>query len=569
MRLLNASSLELKEFGASNIPPYAILSHTWGEEEVLFDDIQNGSASLRKAYTKVTGCCRKATEDGFEWVWIDTGCIDKTSSAELSEAINSMYRWYVESIICYAYLEDVAFLNFSNSRWFTRRWTLQGLVAPKVVEFYTSGSLASRISTITGIPVRILNGECPSTCSIAERMSWAVEDLAYCLLGLFGINMPLLYGEGAKSFTRLQEQILKQEEDYSLFAWTLQRDCRQSLTGFLASSPSEFAEAVPRNLQLPTLTAETHSFDQFGGSGADLYPGNEYQVLCTKRYESLRKHDFHTSSATNIPMETPQLISRGLRISLPIRRSSNSTLPTIAWIYCEIDNRLLCVLLKPCSTSNPHLLGRHMSPWLITVNKSLRKLFVLAELLLHLNGMIGEDGIKPSLFQPLLSSWGRVQVVVPETDSYTAYVVSAYPVSQWSINEFFFRGDPKVIGIVMFECAHGRQFSRFEVCCGILNDQPWCSITEDSGSRLGDEVDDLSAIFEQQSLRDVNSFSQFSDRGVKLCVRLPQTVLSAAIRRSPATQGSNSAYTLRVSACALDRCADWVSLYISEAKKSR
>jgi hypothetical protein len=144
MRLLNTASLELQEFMGDRAPPYAILSHTWGDEEVLFDDIRNKTASSRKGYAKVIGCCKKAAEDGFKWVWIDT------SSAELSEAINSMYQWYQRSAVCYAYLEDVTsgLANFQSSlhditlftasRRFTRGWTLQELIAPRTVEFYTA-----------------------------------------------------------------------------------------------------------------------------------------------------------------------------------------------------------------------------------------------------------------------------------------------------------------------------------------------------------------------------------------------------------------------------------------------
>ncbi|KAK7421601.1 hypothetical protein QQX98_002068, partial [Neonectria punicea] len=381
MRLLNTSSLDLKEFSGIKKPPYAILSHTWGEEEVLFEHIQNGTSSSKKAYAKVIGCCRKAVEDGLEWVWIDTCCINKTSSAELSEAINSMYKWYETSAICYVYLQDVAsvrrsFAGFSRSRWFKRGWTLQELVAPKAVEFYnsqweeigTKGSLASKISAITLIPVRILHGDSPSTCNIAERMSWASarqttreEDLAYCLLGLFDVNMPLLYGEGAKSFIRLQEHIIKQEEDYSIFAWTSRRDRGKSLTGFLASSPAEFAGDVSLKLPLPKPFALSSQFDEFG---ANKTPGAGLRLIYAKDYERLRKHDFQKCPAEDIPQEPPQLTARGLRISLPIIHPADPGLPALAWIYYEIDDRLLCIFLEQSSIDSSQLLGRHSSQWL-------------------------------------------------------------------------------------------------------------------------------------------------------------------------------------------------------------
>ena len=133
MRLLHARDLHLEEFFDSNIPPYAILSHTWGKEEISLQDLRSGEASQRKAYNKLLGCCRQALSDGYFWVWIDTCCIDKSSSAELQDAINSMFAWYRLSCVCYAYLEDVADMQrgwdkpFAESRWWTRGWTLRML----------------------------------------------------------------------------------------------------------------------------------------------------------------------------------------------------------------------------------------------------------------------------------------------------------------------------------------------------------------------------------------------------------------------------------------------------------
>jgi len=206
--------------------------------------------------------------DGYEWVWIDTYCIDKSSSAELSEAINSMFGWYKKSAICYAYLADVPSNGdpqvpqsaFSKSRWFTRGWTLQELIAPNILEFFSNDwkklgsrrSLSARISQITTIDsdVLALNLQ-PQRRSIAQRMSWAsrrsttrIEDIAYCLIGLFAINMPLLYGEGERAFIRLQEEILKRSNDHSLFAWTEEKtSASKVLGGLLASSPSGFAHS--------------------------------------------------------------------------------------------------------------------------------------------------------------------------------------------------------------------------------------------------------------------------------------------------------------------------------------
>ncbi|KAF2870379.1 heterokaryon incompatibility protein-domain-containing protein, partial [Massariosphaeria phaeospora] len=243
MRLLNTSTFEIEVFQGCAIPEYAILSHTWEDEEVSLQDFHTDAVINKKGYRKVKGFCEKAASDGFQYCWADTCCIDKTSSAELSEAINSMFQWYKDSRICYAYLADVKEPtnstrendeSFRNSRWWTRGWTLQELIAPTIVEFYTANwtelgtilSLQDQIAEITGIDHGVLCGVRPFQRNVAVRMSWAarrtttrIEDQAYCLMGLFGVNMPLLYGEGNRAFRRLQEEIMRVREDYTLFTW--------------------------------------------------------------------------------------------------------------------------------------------------------------------------------------------------------------------------------------------------------------------------------------------------------------------------------------------------------------
>ena len=246
MRLINCSTLQLEEFIGTNIPRYAILSHTWGDEEVSFADFTSGQPTVRSGYQKIIFTCQQAIKDKIDYAWVDTCCIDKSSSAELSEAINSMFAWYQKSVRCYAYLSDVSEDNmdqdFHKSRWFTRGWTLQELLAPEAVTFYDQRWVdlgnreehAEQISKITGIdkgalwqePLYGIN-KFGSYC-VATRMSWAstrqttrAEDMAYCLLGLFSINMPLLYGEGDRAFRRLQEEIIRTIDDDSILAWGL------------------------------------------------------------------------------------------------------------------------------------------------------------------------------------------------------------------------------------------------------------------------------------------------------------------------------------------------------------
>jgi hypothetical protein len=225
-----------------NIPRYAILSHTWGPdtEEVTFKELVEGTGKHKAGYNKIRFCAEQAKCDGLEYFWVDTCCIDKSNNTELQEAINSMFRWYRGATKCYVYLSDVSVsasdaehessqscwkLLFRKSKWFTRGWTLQELVAPASVDFFSKEgvllgkkrSLEESIHEITGIPLKVLRGCSLSDVSITERMTWIErrettrkEDKAYSLLGIFDINMPLIYGEGeANAFRRLREEIQK------------------------------------------------------------------------------------------------------------------------------------------------------------------------------------------------------------------------------------------------------------------------------------------------------------------------------------------------------------------------
>lgn len=234
--------------------------------------------SAKAGYQKLQAAANQALGDGYEWIWIDTCCIDKTSSAELSEAINSMYQYYTDSAVCYAYLSDFSqrrpAFKFGDSRWFSRGWTLQELIAPSKVIFFdvnwmcvgdtTEDHMLSQILNATNIPAECLRGvQKPDDFSIARRMSWAaqrectrIEDVAYSLMGLFDVNMPLLYGEGKKAFTRLQEEILKDTDDQTIFAWTVSPESQRAFdtVGILAEAPADFAFSASLIQVFPELS---------------------------------------------------------------------------------------------------------------------------------------------------------------------------------------------------------------------------------------------------------------------------------------------------------------------------
>ena len=244
MRLLyynNDGEFSLTQF-FDHIPRYAILSHTWGPEEVTFKDIMEGNRASKIGFEKIRFCGEQARRDHLQYFWVDTCCIDKSSSAELTEAINSMFHWYQNAVKCYVYLSDVltktqkasdSFTEytwepaFRSSKWFTRGWTLQELLAPSPssVEFFSQErnrlgdkrSLEQQIHEITGIPLSALQGTPLSRFTIEDRLLWAKtrqttrkEDRAYSLLGICNVYMPLIYGEGEKNaFRRLRKELGK------------------------------------------------------------------------------------------------------------------------------------------------------------------------------------------------------------------------------------------------------------------------------------------------------------------------------------------------------------------------
>jgi hypothetical protein len=334
-------TLELHEFPDIRNLSYAILSHTWGDGEITFQDWlytrnqdpprwglvriekEINQLKLKPGYIKILKACQQAQRHGYNWIWVDTTCIDKTSSAELSEAINSMSKWYMDAAACYAFLADVPNLAvkechasdspFRRSRWFKRGWTLQELVAPNRLEFYSKdwrgiGSkkdLSNLIAEITRVPEDCLeNPKFVPDYTIAARMSWAsrrettrAEDLAYCLLGIFEVHMPLLYGEGGENaFMRLQEEIMRESTDHSLFAW------RRSPPADNGSEPS----ANP--LAWGILATHPSQFE-------------------------------HATSIRNLaPLRnTFSLTSRGLRIKLPILRRHEWDRHAIAILDCGLD----------------------------------------------------------------------------------------------------------------------------------------------------------------------------------------------------------------------------------------
>ncbi|CAK3992734.1 Hypothetical predicted protein [Lecanosticta acicola] len=248
MRLLNVDTFTFTDFFGVQPPPYAIASHRWlAGKEAMWEDVQQQKDTGKAGYRKVEGFVSyiKTQIPFVKWLWIDTCCIKQNSDRELSEAINSMFRWYRDAEVCLAYLEDVTTTDdvatFKGSVWFKRGWTLQELLAPGLVVFLskdwdvighkghsgygrsripvqTGPLLESRIAMITNIPEDVLRDyEASRELDTDKKMNWMTgrettrgEDLSYCLLGILDVNMNIRYGDGKeKTWARLLQKVSK------------------------------------------------------------------------------------------------------------------------------------------------------------------------------------------------------------------------------------------------------------------------------------------------------------------------------------------------------------------------
>ncbi len=262
MRLINVHTFKQADrFKDNRTPPYAILSHRWTENEISYQEFLNITKdALNTGFAKVANACAQAKQTGLDWIWIDTCCIDKTNSTELTMSINSMFRWYRDAKVCFAYLDDVDPINkdkvedqILKSKWFTRGWTLQEMLASRDMQFFDANwaplGSRSQLSAVISRATRISPEHLEDfrVASVAQKMSWMAnrvtteeEDTAYCMLGIFDLNMALIYGEGKKAFIRLQEMIISSIPDESIFAW---RSDKIESSGLLAPWPDCFRDS--------------------------------------------------------------------------------------------------------------------------------------------------------------------------------------------------------------------------------------------------------------------------------------------------------------------------------------
>ncbi|KAI0665706.1 heterokaryon incompatibility protein-domain-containing protein [Trametes maxima] len=378
MYLINTTTRQLHRFNKNDeIPPYAILSHVWGAHEQTFADTPLAKSGgkkrdlrLRRSSKKIRGACATAALHGYKWLWADTSCIDASNSAELSEAINSMFELYRDASMCYAYLEDVPpgenpYLPrsaFRRSRWFKRVWTLQELIAPASVIFLASDwqtigakrQLGELIESITGIDRLVLtHRRSLEDVSIACRMSWAAtrearreEDRAYSLMGIFGVYMPTIYGEKERAFLRLQEEIIKRSPDQSIFAWG------RALHDY--------------NSGVFVATAKQHDYNCQSDAEA-LFATSPADFIDCADITPIELSEFAASiglDQENVPVYTHT--SAGIRTTLPMVAIGQSSRSPDAWLgllsCIDGHGRLICLFLRAHETiSSKFLIGGYIA----------------------------------------------------------------------------------------------------------------------------------------------------------------------------------------------------------------
>lgn len=434
MRLINIRTLQLTSFDEA--PPYAILSHRWTDQEMTFERFMKPAQRTGPGFNKIERFCkllRKASFyssmslDPVEWCWVDTCCIDKRSSAELSEAVNSMARWYMNATVCVAHLGDVSSLDaqadhretqLGQSTWFTRGWTLQELLFSSYIMFYDrdwslvpgfnkrtrSGALA--LSLICGVPEHcLLDSQFVYKESVADRMSWASrrqttrpEDEAYCLLGLFNINMPLLYGEGSsRAFFRLQKEIIERYDDETIFAWLElkpepnrpQREIMPILAPHpswfvkrmrLSTHPAPFVARSPyritnRGLAIVSAAVEFSDIPPLNGERALSLVGREVIVLQLNCYANF----------ANPPDSSWDEGPRQAAVIICLRRLLSSTNgPTFyARTFCWTTGASLWEMLTDYTAKSPFIAARRLEPRTYYIATSWEQIQTLGPLLVN------------------------------------------------------------------------------------------------------------------------------------------------------------------------------------------
>ncbi|OHE96939.1 hypothetical protein CORC01_07724 [Colletotrichum orchidophilum] len=491
IRLIDTETLQLKLFAASLAPSYAILSHTWvGNEEISLQELTqlyespDHKASRKPGYQKIIATCREAKAHGIQYAWIDTCCIDKTSSAELGEAINSMFRWYRDAQVCYAFLSDWPAVGeggestddaLRNCRWFTRGWCLQELIAPKILRFYDEkwnfrghrSDFRDAISSITRIDVDVL-GDCTLLDSkpVARRMSWAsrrtttrIEDVAYCLIGIFDVNMPMLYGEGDRAFLRLQEEIIRRSNDISIFCHAPLRPDPTILETGAEDLPRDLADLVFCDMlaKSPEAFSDSNSISRIRGT---LLDGREFSM--TNRGIRFGRRRF---------FEVPEINCLGLK--LDYAASPECENPEIFNVFLRKVGPNLFSRALPASPKYRHTL--------VELDDARRTMLVEKDACVI-------SRVTPSIQRQIQESvTRRVDVCIQNhNEDFKVHVVEGFPPDRWdSLNrKFLIPKDAAYRTSLRLRISVGQDHNDVYLICGIPSTgardggrQPWATFS--------------------------------------------------------------------------------------------
>ncbi|KAJ8502012.1 hypothetical protein ONZ45_g11933 [Pleurotus djamor] len=257
---------------------YAVLSHRWTDDELVFQELRHGLPPCK--HEKFSNFCRIAQDYGCRYAWVDTVCIDKSSSSELDESIRSMFSWYKHARVCIVYLGEGDSGSWGDDSWFSRGWTLQELLAPKKLVFFLrdwsrlspkgqfdivrreadvkmSGmdiNSLRQVAWYAGIETDDLISFTPSPKNatkifnyVARRSTTIPEDISYCLAGLLDVTLPIAYGEGReRSFHRLQVACVESYNDRSVFTWNIFDSPPSQRSSMLAGDPDAYCALCPR-----------------------------------------------------------------------------------------------------------------------------------------------------------------------------------------------------------------------------------------------------------------------------------------------------------------------------------
>ncbi len=287
----------------------------------------------------------------------------------------------------------------------------------------------------------------------------------------------------------------------------------------------------------------------------NLVPSLSYDMPYKKRYDRLtlvgqssvaeNNYDRKLPASLFAIQDLPQQTSRGLCISIPLKLSEDPKFPSMAWIYCFLEGRPVCIFIdQPKSSAN--LYARQRSSWLVTVAPEQLEEFQVTKIYIHSNGVIESSDTHSAKSEQVL---GRIKLVHEDNQEYTATPISVYPARHWNLDELFYTGQPNLFGAILFECVCETSTFDFAVVIGQHKGAPWCKVYS-RGSILKNEGSFGRTKFLDDLVAEMSSWESFVDLSDRSMIMLSNgVVFSAAIRQRPSPNSMITLYTLRTSSC--------------------